>query len=303
MGIDVFTGFYFDDELFVMPNVRARLPRSAILPVSTVQLEGRAVAAPARPELLLEATYGPGWRIPDPSFHFHTPRMTSRLLGGWMRGERRNLRQWDDFYRLHSADVPHEPSAFAAWVRARLPGGGFLVDVGAGTGRDSFWFARHGLDVLATEMSTTAVRQMNGKAARRSLAVEARYNNLYDLRDVLTLGTELANVRRPAAVYARFLLHALGADGRRNLWRLARMALAGGDGTLFLEFRAAAPVAYHFEGRTRYTPDPEDVIAELRAYGFSVVEREVAHGLAVLGEEDPLVCRIAARISTDGKAP
>jgi SAM-dependent methyltransferase len=301
MGIDVFTAFYVDDDLYVMPNVRARLPRSAILPISTVQLEGRAVAAPAQPEPLLEATYGAGWRIPDPSFHFRTPRLTSRLLTGWMRGERRNMRPWEDFYRWHSADVPGQPSSFAVWVRAREPEPGLLVDVGAGTGRDAFWFARQGFDVLATDISTTAVRYMSGKAARRSLSVEARYNNVYDLRDILTLGTELANVRRPAAVYARFLLHALAADGRRNLWRLARMALAGGDGTLYLEFRAQEPAAYHFTGRKRYPADPDEIIAELEEYGFTVVERQQSSDLAVLGEESPVICRIAAKIKNSAE--
>jgi SAM-dependent methyltransferase len=301
MGIDVFTAFYVDDDLYVMPNVRAKLPRSAILPLSTVQLEGRAVAAPANPEPLLEATYGSGWRVPDPSFHFHTPRVTSRRLTGWMRGERRNARNWEDFYRQRRGDVPREPSSFALWVRAREPEPGLLVDVGAGTGRDAFWFARQGFDVLATDISATALRHISGKAARRSLSVEARHNNVYDLRDVLTLGTELANVRRPAAIYARFLLHAVAADGRRNLWRLARMALAGGDGTLYLEFRAQVPAAYHFAGRTRYTADPDKVIAELEEYGFMVVERQQSSGLAVLGGEDPVICRIAAEIKSSAE--
>jgi hypothetical protein len=92
-------------------------------------------------------------------------------------------------------------------------------------------------------------------------------------------------------------MNAVAADGRRNLWRLARMALAGGDGTLYLEFRAQAPAAYHLAGRTRYTADPDKVISELEEYGFMVVERQQSSGLAVLGEEDPVICRIAAQIN------
>src|SRR4051794_4297932 len=45
-AIDVFSAFYFDGLLHMMPGVVADLPREALLPTSTVILEGREVAAP-----------------------------------------------------------------------------------------------------------------------------------------------------------------------------------------------------------------------------------------------------------------
>jgi hypothetical protein len=55
--------------------VRARTARPrSVLPVGTVQLEGREVIAPRDPEPLLRLSYGPYWRVPDPAYHREVPR-------------------------------------------------------------------------------------------------------------------------------------------------------------------------------------------------------------------------------------
>ena len=81
IGIDVFGAFYRGDTFYLMPSVAGKLPKSALVPQSTVELEGVVVAAPADPEALLAVTYGPNWRVPDPSFKFTPSRATTRFLG------------------------------------------------------------------------------------------------------------------------------------------------------------------------------------------------------------------------------
>src|SRR5665811_2244978 len=124
VGIDVFTAFYLRGTqglLHVMPNVVAELPRAGLLPQSTVQLEGCSIPAPADPSALLEATYGPDWRVPNPAFKYETGRPIRRRIGGLMRGERKHIRYWQDFYAAKAALVPTEPSSFARWVSEREP--------------------------------------------------------------------------------------------------------------------------------------------------------------------------------------
>jgi SAM-dependent methyltransferase len=299
IGIDVFTAFYVDDWLHVMPNVRARLPRSTLVPLSTVELEGRRVPAPARPEDLLQATYGDGWRVPDPSFVYRRPRAVRRRLTGWMRGERRTYRRWEEFYRDRSDSVPVEPSAFATWVADREPVPTELLDVGAGTGRDARFFAGLGHCVTATELSPYAMYQLGHDAAGID-RLSAVHNNLYELRDVLSLGTRLANFDQVSVVYARLLLDALAPDGRRNLWRLARMALLGRPGRLYLEWRTAGGSGSGRPGRGWFDVDPEDVVRELGAHGFVVDCRGMSTGWAMRGADDPLTCRVVARIQHRG---
>ena len=97
------------------------LPVDTILPLREVELMGRMVPAPNRPEELLAATYGEGWRVPDPSFQYHTPRWLSRRLGGWFGGLKTHRKYWDTFYNSYPQRRLRQPSDFARWVAAKRP--------------------------------------------------------------------------------------------------------------------------------------------------------------------------------------
>ena len=294
-GLDVFAAFYFDGLLHMMPYVGAPLPRQALLPTSTVTLEGRSLPAPADPEAVLEATYGPHWRVPDPAFRYDTPRWLRRRLRGLMRGERKHEPYWQVFYATKATKVPAEPSSFARWV-ADLPSPpSSVLDVGCGTGRDSVWFAAQGMEVLGCDYSGAGVAYAAQSARDQGRDVDFRRLNLYDLRQMLVVGSLLARERRVDGVYARFLVHALEEDGRQNLWRLARSALAPTRGRLYLEFRTEA-TEHEFGEHFREFVRPEVVEDELARHGFTVEHSENRHGLAVHRHEDPRVCRMIARL-------
>jgi SAM-dependent methyltransferase len=294
-GLDVFAAFYYEGLLHMMPYVAADLPREKVLPLSTVVLEGREVDAPADPEAMLEATYGPGWRVPDPAFHYETPRWLRRRLKGLMRGERKHEPYWQTFYSTKATRVPAEPSSFARWVAELPTPPTSVLDVGCGTGRDSVWLAEQGLEVLGCDYSRAAVTFAEQRARELDCPVEFRRLNLYDLRELLVVGALLARERSVDGVYARFLVHALEEDGRHNLWRLARSVLAPTRGRLFLEFRTEA-TEHEFGEHFREFVQPEVVADELARHGFAVEHTENRHGLAVHRQEDPRVCRMIARL-------
>jgi len=295
IGIDVFTAFYLDGSLHLMPSVVADLPVSALFPPSEVEVEGVRLPAPADPEAVLEATYGPSWRVPDPAFKYDPPRWARRRFGGLMRGERRHIRYWADFYSTKAARVPTEPSSFARWVAAQEPRPASLVDVGSGTGRDSLWLADQGIDVLGCDYASSGVAFAEGRARETGSSARFRRLNLYDYRQLLTVGAQLAHERPTDAVYARFLVHALEDEGRHNLWRFGRSVLRGTRGRLYLEFRTEA-TEHEFGEHYRQFVQPETVAGELAGYGFTVTHSENRHGLAVHHHEDPRVCRIVARL-------
>jgi SAM-dependent methyltransferase len=295
VGCDVFTAFFRDGNLYVMPYVREPLKRSDIEPLSSVTLEGVTVPAPAKPEVLLEATYGPGWKVPDPSFAYKPARQTRRQLAGWMRGERRHRAYWDEFYSQRADDVSAEPSPFARWVGERESAPATLVDIGAGTGRDSLWFATQGFDVLGLDYAREAVDYAHRHA--RKLKVPARFDrmNLYDARRVLISSALLARTQRTDIVYARFLVHSLEDAGRKHLWIVGRNLLRGSKGRFYIETRTEA--TNHVFGEHFRQFVQADVIAdELVDYGFEIEHLEEGHGLAVHKGEDPRVCRIVARM-------
>ena len=298
IGMDVFGSFYVDGVYHLLPETRGVLPPRAIVPLSTVQLEGRQVAAPADPEALLAVTYGPSWRVPDPAFKFATPESTRRRLTGWMRGERANLRFWDRSHAGPDAvDVSGGPSPFAQWVAGRLPAGSQVVDIGSGAGRDAVFFSRQGHHVVGYDYSGGALRQARQHALAEEATVRFERLNLYETREVLTHAGLRSHEGPTEAIYARLLLDALRDDGRSNLWTYAKMVLRGG-GRLFLEFRT--PESTHREpdgaAPTRVL-EPRQVVAEIEAAGGVVEHSDVAHGRGGLSQDDPAVCRLVVRWS------
>jgi SAM-dependent methyltransferase len=296
-AIDIFAGFVVGDVFYLMPEVHAvNFSADVILPLGEVELHGRKITAPRDPEALLEITYGPQWRVPDPSFKFETPRWVRRRLDGWLRGNNSNRKHWWPFYfGQSSAAVPAEPSPFARWVHEREPGGA-VVDIGSGTGRDSLWFARQAHDVLGLDYIPAATARAGKAAEEEGLPATFKTLNLYDLRQVLGIGGELAHRAKPPVLYGRFLVHALEDRGRHNLWRLADLCLRHG-GKFYLEFRTGLDkgAEHEFGEHFRKYLDPDTVIAEIEARGGHVEHREDGHGLAVYKNEDPHVCRLVAR--------
>jgi hypothetical protein len=291
--IDVFVAFRVAGTFYQLGNRSGRLPDSAILPLSTIDLHGFTFPAPARPEEMLEFVYGPAWRVPDPSFKYADPVAGIRRLDGWLRGFRTEMGRWTEFYRGPEARrIPRGGSTFARWVGAQLPPGAPVADLGSGSGRDAVRFARRGHPVAAYDFCRTTRTRLARTARRRDLAVEVRLLILNELRSALVAGAELA--REGRHLYARQLLGCLDDAARANLWTLARMAARGG-GRLHLEFSAVTDDAQATDpapaGLVRRL-DPSDVRREIEARGGTVLYEELGPGVDMLDDYDPSVCRM-----------
>lgn len=302
--IDVFTAHWVEGVLYIPSDTGFELPRETILPLGTVELHGHAMPAPAQPEELLAATYGPRWRVPDPSFRYQTPRWLSRRLGGWFGGLMTARKHWDAFHGRPLPAAAKSPSPFARWVARTYPSDRPLVDVGSGKGRDTFFFAGTlGRRVLALDYSTKAVVYGARRARVRAMPATFDLLNLCDTRAVLALGARLAREPEPVDVYVRFTLHDLEEHGRSNVLRLASMSLRRG-GLLFLEFRTTADAGrpHVFADHPRHYLQPEVVRAQIEAAGGRVLHEEQGTGLARFQDEDPVMCRMVASWSEGGAA-
>ena len=130
-GLDVFGGFFADwpghddDRLYLMGEIRTAFRRDWIFPLGTCTLEGRTLPAPAAPERLLEAMYGPGWKVPDPAFKFTTPKSTVRALNDYFRVSRARRDPWS---RVHGARRRKPPGGPVRTGDVRRRGGGRARD-------------------------------------------------------------------------------------------------------------------------------------------------------------------------------
>lgn len=271
-SIDIYTCLYVGDLLHETATVRAAVPRAAIEPLGTLMFEGRPLQAPADPEALLGASYGPNWRTPDPSFRHEPGPEILRRFDGWFGSLMRHRRDWERTLRLAREADGMVASDFAEWVALRLPEGSSVVEVGAGLGADALLLGRAGHRVAALDYARGVTRAAARQARDEQLSVSFSSMNLYDLRDVLTqTGLLLAADEPPTVLVARDLLPALGPDATDNFWRMAGLLLRRG-GTAYLEnLPETGPTA---GGARRHRVEPDEVERRARAAGATRITRE-----------------------------
>ena len=230
--VDIFTGWI--DELgwwYQVFPVRSRVRREQLVPVGTIDVDGRPEPMCREPEVMLEAIYGPHWASPDPSFRFELPAATGQRMYGWLSDQHMDRATWRDHYRYDSARTSSSggpPSAYARWLADWLPAGGPVLELGAGLGNDALWLAERGHRVDAVDYVDSVMTDAARIAGERGLPARFRVVNLYDFRRVVALGGEIAARREPVTVYGRGLLASLGAVARPDLWRLLAMVLRHG---------------------------------------------------------------------------
>ena len=298
-GVDVFGSFHVNDHFHITGSLRGRLEREAIVPFGEIELEGVLFPAPADVPRFLEFTYGPGWKVPDPAFHFDHPPANVRRMSQWFRGTRNRLPHWQEFYKGPHEAVPATPSLFAAWAEERMQPGSGVVELGAGTGRDLVWFAQRGHPVLASDYCAGARQATIASGGAAEVRTPYRPINLESLYSSRVAATRLAHEPEPHHVYARGLGDALAPTGRLGLWRFCSVAGRRG-GLTFLEFRtpASRDERTFFAEHQRTYADPDRIVAEIEARGGTVVERVEDRGLAPLGKEDPMICRLVVSWSS-----
>lgn len=298
-GLDVFGGFIappvgeLPSRLFLMGEVGTPFEREWVFPLGTTTLEGRTLPAPARPEKLLEAMYGLGWKVPDPAFKFTTPRSVVRRLDGWFRGIRVHRNDWDRRYSTIRDTLPTDfPSDLARYVVEQEGVPAQLVDLGAGRAGDALWFARQGSSVTALDFVPWASLAARRAAHTEGLDLTVRSVNLHAYRSWLAAGSRLAHTAGPRTILCRHLVDAGTAVSRDATWRLCEMALREG-GRLYLEFLEGEP-----QPRTRtqlLSPVPlAEVVAGLEGRGAVIVHRESRHERQASGKPGRPVARLVA---------
>ncbi|WP_436701233.1 methyltransferase domain-containing protein [Nocardioides sp. BYT-33-1] len=273
-GLDLFGGFFAGDgKLYLMGEVGVDFREEWILPLSTVTLAGHEFPAPAEPERLLEAMYGPHWRVPDPAFKFETSAATKARLDNWFRGLSPYRREWQTNRDHRKGPVDAPASDLARRLAAAATPDTHVLDVGAGRGSDALHLARQGFRTTAYDYVPQTLRKAERRAGREGAPLEVRTISLTQLRSVLAEGARVAREQGPRAVLARHVLDATTERGREGLLRFAAMALRGG-GRLYAEFATGAG-----ETDEGLYPVPLDsVLAEIDRFGGSVLSADVEPG-------------------------
>ena len=276
-GLDVFGGFFAEGHLALLGEIWAPYDREWIFPLGTVTLDGRELPAPADPERLLAATYGPGWRVPDPAFQYVKDPDVQRRFDEWFRGTRLHRAAWDHRYGLARLLPPYQPPHdISRYLHEREDPDTWVLDIGCGRGRDARWLAKQGRRVVGLDYSGVAMQFVQAAALEQGWPLELRTMNLLELRHVLSWGALLASRPGPRTVLARHLVDSTSTYGVDNFWRLVSMVLRPGD-------------RVHLEFLTEEIVDPEGRPSLIRALDPSVVSADIARRGGVVTDRVDLV--------------
>ncbi len=307
--LDVFMAWMEGENLY-MYNAGGRFSRNQICPLVEHDFKGRKVLVPYDAEALLELIYGPRWRIPDPSFQWREPKEVRAKMDeinaisvGDSSTHSENRDYWTHFYKRAHTNLP---SAFAASVAIELTKPAYVIDLGCGNGRDSFFFARLGHRVIGLDFCGKAIDDNRKRVLEQGMndvefeqvdisAPNALVNTLNRIEE--TAIKEGDSRRDRVAIYARFFFHAISEEEEELVLSALSRCLRP-EATCYFEFRTEKDI----EGDKRFGLHYRRFVSIDGFIKRATVGRPIecfyqveGQGMAKYFEEDPYVGRVFLR--------
>lgn len=271
--IDIFTYFVCDGWFYGTFHARERAARVRLLPTHPIDVNGHSLPAPAAPETLLAAIYGPGWATPDPAFRFETPPAAARRYFWWLNHFDFDRENWEESHRTAiGTGYDRGPSDFARSVAAGLEPDARVIELGCGLGDDARFFAERGHPVLAVDFSRPALVNARRVAAGMDRPPSYERVNLNSDRDAVRLwGRCSATADASTHIYARQLFNALSPLGWDVSLRFIRHALRTSGGTAHFELDVGEQIPH--PGWNDLAPRPRQALFDaLERYSLDVVD-------------------------------
>ena len=187
------------------------------------------------------------------------------------------------------------PSSFAASVATELAGRCWIVDIGCGDGRDSFFFASLGHRVLGLDAAANVIESNNTLLSGKGpvLFRQADVSKAGVLEAVLRSRAKAAPSALCVVAYARFFFHAVAEHEERAI--MQALAELPSGARCFFEFRTTkdAGLPKRFPRHYRRYIDVDTFIERAGETGqLDCRYRVEGPGMAKYGKEDPIVARL-----------
>lgn len=261
-NLDVFTMFVDPEvpRLYGINDIAWDVGTDAVLPLGSIDLEGRAWPAPRRPAVLLEAAYGPSWKVPDPNFEYGM-HPGKRQLRQWCGGFREDHDIWMREYRDHPEVVPRMQTEFATWVSPSLVDAALVVDAGCGMGRDTLYYSTLHPTVVGLDVSPSGVRRAARRARRARSEATFEVVNFGVLRQSARAAARLtADHPGRRVVVARHLLDFMSESARDNFFTFcATVCRPTGEAIVQFSTDTSTRTSVEFPGMPRRPLRPDEV--------------------------------------------
>ena len=202
------------------------------------------------------------------------------------------IHHWDEYYKKDKA--PLFPSPFAEYVANKLSTKQDILEIGCGNGRDSKYFSSKGHHVTGLDRSRAAIELCKNLYSSDE-PVEFFYGTITDIAKT--------NKKKFDLIYSRFVIHTMSLDEEMKTLKISYNLLKK-RGNFFIECRSVNdPLSNkgqilsrteRVEGHYRRFIILDEFIQRLVQVGFEVIETTESNGLALFGEEDPMVIRVKA---------
>ncbi|WP_339215289.1 class I SAM-dependent methyltransferase [Solibacillus sp. FSL W8-0372] len=210
-----------------------------------------------------------------------------------------NKNYWDTFYKKDTG--LSEASTFSEYILREFSGmqSQFMViDLGCGTGKDSFYFAKNGFETIGIDGSEEVTKINNSKIdnlIKNSISFHCAdlsdQNNVAQLLESFNEKTKES--KKQLLIYTRFFLHAIPEEVEDIILE----NLCSNIETPFIfvsEFRTKEDEVLDkvYNNHYRRYVETDKLLLKLLGKGFSIKNFTKGQGFSIYKNEDPYLARI-----------
>lgn len=200
---------------------------------------------------------------------------------------------WNKYYNKKVA--PSESSKFAKDILSFLKKEKKLVELGCGNGRDSVFFARHGINVVALDQADSSILDLTNNK---------KNDNIEFVCDDF-VNSNILNKDAFNYSYSRFTIHSISDEDEKKLLKRVYFSLKE-EGMFFIEVRSVKDDLYGLGeevGRNAYVYNEhyrrfivmDELIQNLETVGFKIISAQESNNCAIYKDSNPIVIRIIAQ--------
>lgn len=204
---------------------------------------------------------------------------------------------WTKYYEDNSK--PTDASTFAEFILPKLEENKCLIELGCGNGRDSVYFSKNNLNVIAVDQVQCEIDYLNKNYKTDNIHFLCDdFTNLKDSKHDLIIEGNFDYI------YSRFTFHAINEEKENRTLDWIESTLSK-DGIFLLEARSVKDPMFkqgrnlseteNFTNHYRRYMDLERIVEKLEMRNFHVEFKLEDKDLAVYKDDNPYVIRIIAR--------
>ncbi|RNB90103.1 class I SAM-dependent methyltransferase [Brevibacillus nitrificans] len=209
-----------------------------------------------------------------------------------------SVEYWNEYYKKEKIQ---EESTFCTYIKKQINNSSIILDVGCGSGRDTFAFASDGYEAVGIDRSEEAIKFNNEKKYHGIHAKLKIDFQVVDLNDSFSLNRILEELcqkslreKKNMVVYLRFLLHSINETTEKVLLKSISKHLPKGS-YLAAEFRTIEDQGLDklYDDHYRRFIVAEDLVRDLEdQHQFATIAFTKGTGLSKYKGEDPFLARI-----------